>query len=391
MPTPQQLRDLYRFPSQNTPTVDSQPPTTPPRNNKTDWNERLAAHRQELDARTKDATQKAAQRKLEAEKRAKEERQRQTVIRNEQARQAAKQQQEEQQRIKDRLRRKREEQEAAQKRDVKKTIEDYNRAKAEVEEQEQEEQREREKRHQKRQAEDKASEEHAFLRRNETTDEDLRQQLMQVPDVGFQPATVAMFYAPLLQVQQQGHSLSGLEPDCGKRLMTLCAQKQKRKDLVFLPWRKGSQCQLGNECAARLHVLSTYMRACMRACTTQGDDSPNATRLCNVLLHGRPFSAPRGLRGAPSLTTVAPQQWHHPGAIPRCVAAGRPARRLAVRQRPAAGTETGRDKSQAWAFRTPVWSRCMRMRNLEGSEQIRPGHLIEAIGHRSLDRKLWAQ
>jgi magnesium chelatase family protein len=29
--------------------------------------------------------------------------------------------------------------------------------------------------------------------------------------------------------------------------------------------------------------------------------------------------------------------------------------------------------------------------DLEGSDSIRPAHAIEAIGYRSLDRKLWAR
>jgi magnesium chelatase family protein len=29
--------------------------------------------------------------------------------------------------------------------------------------------------------------------------------------------------------------------------------------------------------------------------------------------------------------------------------------------------------------------------DLEGSAEIRPGHVIEAISYRSLDRKLWAR
>jgi magnesium chelatase family protein len=29
--------------------------------------------------------------------------------------------------------------------------------------------------------------------------------------------------------------------------------------------------------------------------------------------------------------------------------------------------------------------------DLEGSEDVRPAHVVEAIGYRSLDRKLWAR
>jgi hypothetical protein len=139
-----------------------------------------------------------------------------------------------------------------------------------------------------------APEQWVFRRRQQNSEEDLRKELLTVPDIGLQQPATAMLYAPLLQMNRRGRSLSGLQPDCGPRMLALACRTRKRWELMDIPWRMGSDCQLGKEPAERLHVLSLNLRACMQRAVPHGDIRPNADNL-RQLLHG---------------------EWHDPGAIP---------------------------------------------------------------------------
>jgi hypothetical protein len=157
-------------------------------------------------------------------------------------------------------------------------------------------------------------EEVVFKRRKETTDEDLRKQLLAVPDAGLaQPAT-ATLYAPLLEAEKARHSPDALPPDYGIRFLAQMAKTQKRPDLFYFPWRMGADCQLGKEAAERLHVLSNNLRTCMRASTPQGDIRPDPDRLRDLLFKGH-LPGQRALLGF-NAAEIKPSEWRQPGAIP---------------------------------------------------------------------------
>jgi outer membrane biosynthesis protein TonB len=159
-------------------------------------------------------------------------------------------------------------------------------------------------------------------RRKETSDEDLRKQLLSVPELGLGQTAAAAVYAPLLELQKVGQFPSSLEPDYGRRFLVEQARLLKRPDLTYLPWRQGADSQLGKESADRLHVLSLNLRASLRASTPQGDIRPDPDRLRALLLGGEAArsAARSGVRGVAlsgvNDAEIKPSEWRQPGAIP---------------------------------------------------------------------------
>jgi hypothetical protein len=157
-------------------------------------------------------------------------------------------------------------------------------------------------------------------RRSEATDEDLRKQLLAVPEVGLDQNAAATLYAPIQAfTKKRGSSPPALEPDYGPRFLTDMARVQKRPELTYFPWRMGADCQLGKESAERLHVLSISLRTNMQASTPQGDIRPDPERLRSLLVKSSspgnqpvPIGRTRGSRAA----DIRPSEWHQAGAIP---------------------------------------------------------------------------
>jgi HEAT repeat protein len=157
-------------------------------------------------------------------------------------------------------------------------------------------------------------------RRREATDEDLRKQLLTVPEVGFDQATAATLYAPLLVFSQRGQSPPKLEADYGPRFLAERAKTQKKPELTYFPWRSGAESQLGKEAADRLHVLSINLRTCLRASTPQGDIRPDPDRLRALLLEGN-LQGKGGFPGVIGFNAaeIKPSEWRQVGAIPALV------------------------------------------------------------------------
>jgi hypothetical protein len=184
-------------------------------------------------------------------------------------------------------------------------------------------------------------------RRKETSDEDLRKQLLSVPEVGLDQAAASVLYAPLLGATAPGGGIlppgiggippggsktppgggmppPALEPDYGRRSLAAQAMSQKRPELTSFPWRTGPDCQLGKESAERLHVLSINLRTCLRASAPSGDIRPDPDRLRGQLLGavapgGSGISPGGGFIPPGGAVQTKPSEWRQPGAIPTLV------------------------------------------------------------------------
>jgi hypothetical protein len=120
-----------------------------------------------------------------------------------------------------------------------------------------------------------------FIRLDKLSDEELRKQLLLVPEVGLDRQNAVKLYAI---VEKMGRAANGVPADIGFKLYRdHVNQKLNRPDLMALPWREGPDCQLGNEAAQRLHVLSRQLRRNLRDATPGDDIRPNPKKLAAAM------------------------------------------------------------------------------------------------------------
>jgi HEAT repeat protein len=124
-------------------------------------------------------------------------------------------------------------------------------------------------------------------RLDEATDEDLRKELLAVPEVGLDAKsktsnTLIILIAKAIaegQREVQADAALNLAP----RLML------QRPDLAGLPIHLGLDCRLGKEAAERLQILSRKLRALVQACipaASRDDPRPDPGKLRSLLLDG---------------------------------------------------------------------------------------------------------
>lgn len=140
-------------------------------------------------------------------------------------------------------------------------------------------------------------------RRSDLSDEDLRKQLLLVPELGLDQPTAAMMYNPINKAIAK--DLKAIAPDFGPAFLNQAALSLRRPDLIALPWRVGVDSQIGKEAAEELHVLSVELRRLLRASVPSKDVRPDPEKLRELLEKSK-----AGESG------IKPSEWLKAEAIP---------------------------------------------------------------------------
>jgi hypothetical protein len=148
-----------------------------------------------------------------------------------------------------------------------------------------------------------------FQRRNDASEEELRQQLQQVPEVGFgQDSAISIQQLLRMGLTRQNRSsptAATLPPDLGFRFYQELAKRHRRPEVVSLPWQRGANCQTGKESAEWQQSCSVHLRACL---LQSGNVSgPTTTANLKALMQSR--TQP----GQP------PSPWTQPECVPTLV------------------------------------------------------------------------
>jgi hypothetical protein len=138
----------------------------------------------------------------------------------------------------------------------------------------------------------------AFNRRDKSTDEDLRKQLQQVPELGFDQNASAF---PLAFLRKDTGNIAS---DFGPKFYANMTTMNKRADMNALPWRTGLDTELGKETAEELHVLSVNLRRCIREAVPQNDVRPDRENLNRWLTTKNQFSDPLAWTKAEAVPTL---------------------------------------------------------------------------------------
>jgi hypothetical protein len=151
----------------------------------------------------------------------------------------------------------------------------------------------------------------AFKRRDSSSEEELRQQLQRVPEVGFGQIGAAYmneFLRNGAQVQLRSRTtVASPPPDLGFRYYKQWARRHRRADMVALPWRQGVDCQIGKEAAEWLQSCSVNLRACLQSSGgANGVGLTDAAQLKSQLIRS-------------SLPGQQPSPWTRPDCVPTLV------------------------------------------------------------------------
>lgn len=158
-----------------------------------------------------------------------------------------------------------------------------------------------------------------FKRLNESSEEELRQQLQRVPEAGFDQAGAAFmneFLRNSAQAQLRSRMpaqprsrtpIASPPPDLGFRYYETLARKHHRPDSMALPWRQGVDCQIGKESAEWLQSCSVNLRTCLqRSVGANGADPTDAAKLKAQMISSGP-------------TDRQPSPWTRPDCVPTLV------------------------------------------------------------------------
>lgn len=147
-----------------------------------------------------------------------------------------------------------------------------------------------------------------FKRRDVSTEEELRKQLLLVPVVGFDQSGAAQVLA-VTAGRPQGRNAPTPPvpaPDIGVQLYHRLATQLNKPEFAELPWRSGVDCQLGKEPAEGLQVYSVNLRLCMQQSVTPGDIRPDANKLKSLMFATTPaFQKPLEWNKAECVPTLA--------------------------------------------------------------------------------------
>src|SRR4029079_19034618 len=126
----------------------------------------------------------------------------------------------------------------------------------------------------------------ALKRRKPTTEEELRKQLLSVPEAGFDQQDAKELYVPITKEMKATPPLKNLPVDLGMTSLQEKAARDKRPETAFLPWLAGADSELIKEEAEPLQTLSLKLRLALLKSSNRGDkrdDRPDPEKLSPLL------------------------------------------------------------------------------------------------------------
>jgi len=133
-------------------------------------------------------------------------------------------------------------------------------------------------------------------RRHNLSDEDLRKQLLNVPEVGLnQPAAAALYEEMKAAKKADKDGTDSLPSDAGGQFYLKLTRSINRPDMFMMPWRTGADSQIGRDSAERLHALSIKLRTMLRESVPKDDVRPDPKKVRAGLLASDEWTRPAAL------------------------------------------------------------------------------------------------